>query len=125
MIGLVAAFLLAAGEPPLAAPNICVCTDASKAADIEFRGVVTDALLTADATGKKINSRQAAVFQVIRKIKGAAATPMKVYHTVDPTKCGVQFNYSQTYVVRARLKKDIAETDSCLMPELKIVAPAE
>lgn len=118
MLALVAA-ALAASSPPADAPFLCACAKPARPADIEFRGVAIDATMVAGQGGANVESRQATVFRVTRVIKGEAATPMKVWHLSDPNRCGVTFNYAASYVVKARLKNGKAETDLCLMPELK------
>lgn len=102
---------------------LCVCRKDLPAPDIVFRGVVIDAELRASIDGRSVQPRQATIFNVEKTIKGAAATPMKVWHVTDQKKCGVRFNYGEAYTVKARLKNGAAETDLCLMPELKQEEP--
>ncbi len=116
MIALFAALMLA----PADAPFMCACAPDPKPADIEFEGVAIDALLTATPDGGAVAPRQATLFRVTRAIKGEAKTPMKVWHFVNPQRCGVSFNYASSYRVKARVKNGEAETDACLMPELKV-----
>lgn len=111
------------GPPPAPVVDICVCTPARAQADILFRGVVVDAELRASGDGRSVQPRQATIFRVEKTLKGEAATPMKVWHLTDARKCGVTFSYGGSYLVRARLKNGAAETDLCLMPELKAKDP--
>lgn len=116
MLALVISIMLASAPD---APFLCTCANNATPADIEFRGVAVDAVLVAAEGGTKVELRQATVFRVTRVIKGEAASPMKVWHLTNPGRCGVTFNYASTYRVKARLKNGRAETDLCLMPELK------
>jgi len=116
MIALFAALLLA----PADAPFMCACAPGAPPVDIEFEGVATDALLTATPDGLRVAPRQATIFRVTRVIKGEAKTPMKVWHLTNPQHCGVSFDYASSYRVKARFRNKEAETDACLMPELKV-----
>ena len=117
MLDILAAAALA---PPPAPPPaaVCVCTARSRKPDIEFRGVAVDGAFVVAPDGAA-DPRQATIFRVVKAFKGEAATPMKVWHLRNPERCCVIFNYASTYEVKARLKAGKAETDLCLMPELK------
>lgn len=119
MIAVLAAALAFAAPPPADAPFLCVCRKDPPPPDVVFRGVAVDAELRASEDGREVAARQATVFRVLKTIKGETSAPMKVWHVSDPGKCGVTFAYGQTYVVEARLKNGVAETDLCLMPALK------
>lgn len=81
-----------------------------------FNGVVVDAEVTVDASGRTANARQATIFRIVRTIKGEVESPAKVWHMTNIKKCGVQFDYGKLYVVHARIVDKVIETDACLTP---------
>jgi hypothetical protein len=115
----ISAVLLAAGLAAAAETFLCACPKEQRQPDIVFRGVAIDAALVLGPDGLNAHPRQATIFRVARVEKGAPSTPMKVWHLTDPGRCGVSFGYGATYTVRARLRQGEAETDACLMPELR------
>lgn len=98
--------------------DTCTCESEAREAEISFSGVVVDAELRADPSGRDIETRQATIFRVVRVVAGPVESPAKIWHTTDTKKCGVRFDYGQVYLVRARKAKNELETDLCLMPEL-------
>jgi hypothetical protein len=119
MLAFLAVLAAQASDP---APFLCVCRRDAPAAEIVFRGVAIDAEMVA-TDGGGVAERQATVFRVTAPVKGAAATPMKIWHETTHARCGVAFAYGATYVVKARIKKGVVETDACLQPEAAIPAP--
>lgn len=116
--------LLQSGAPdaqdsrPWPRRDACTCAAEARQEEIAFSGVVIDAELRADPSGRAIEPRQATIFRVVRVVAGSVESPAKIWHTTDAKKCGVRFDYGQVYLVRARKAENELETDLCLMPEL-------
>lgn len=109
----------AATDPAVRPPNFrspCTCQIDLLEPELIFNGVVVDAEVTVDASGRTANARQATIFRIVRTIKGEVESPAKVWHMTNIKKCGVQFDYGKLYVVYARVVDRVIETDACLTP---------
>lgn len=94
----------------------CVCEAEKDAALVRFRGVAQDAIVTVGPDGRKPEDRQATVFTLMRPAAGVTS-PVKVFHSTAPSKCGVRFDYGKIYDVVAVKSGDALETSYCLMPK--------
>jgi hypothetical protein len=112
-----AMFLQGAGAPvsPRIDPYLlCVCKR-PEGDPIRFVGVASDAQLTLGADGLSTEDRQATIFTVVRVKSGDVKSPAKVYHSTNPAKCGISFNYGKRYEIVGVLKNGLIETDWCQM----------
>jgi hypothetical protein len=129
LVSMIALLQSGAPEAPDVRPwprrDACTCAAESREAEISFSGVVIDAELRADPSGRTIEPRQATIFRVVRVVVGSVESPAKIWHTTDAKKCGVRFDYGQVYLVRARKAENELETDICLMPELGGAEPIQ
>ena len=94
----------------------CVCETARNATLVRFRGSAQDAIVTVGPDGRKPEDRQATLFSLIRPVAGLSS-PVKVFHSTAPAKCGVSFDYGKIYDVVAVKSGDALETSYCLMPK--------
>ncbi|MBB5517480.1 hypothetical protein [Amphiplicatus metriothermophilus] len=109
-----------AAPPPL--PNRpepairCACPQDAPEEKIVFTGIVVDAELRVDASGRAVQPRQATVFRLIRADDPALKTPVKVWHPIESERCGLSFDYGRQYTLAARrTEKGALETDQCLL----------
>lgn len=94
---------------------LCSCKAADEASLVRFTGYASDAELTLSDDPLKANDRQATIFRVVRGMSDDVAEMTKVYHRVNPAKCGVSFDYGKRYDVAAVKKDGVLETDWCVM----------
>lgn len=109
-----------AAPPPLPmrdAPAIrCACPAQEPVERIVFTGIVVDAELRVDASGRAVEPRQATVFRLIRADDPSLETPVKVWHPIESERCGLSFDYGRQYTLAARRTETGAlETDQCLL----------
>lgn len=112
-----------AAPPPLPARNAlavrCACPAEVPQERIVFTGIVMDAELRVDATGRAVEPRQATVFRLIRADDPSLESPVKVWHPVESERCGLSFDYGRQYtLVVRRTEKGALETDQCLLRAL-------
>jgi hypothetical protein len=114
-----------AQEAPAMPPQpkrLCSCEIQKPGEIVEFIGVVSDAEVLLDETGANQLPRQASIFRIVRAPSSLKA-PVKIWHTTDTKRCGVQFNYGAQYYVKARKVGEELETDYCLMKGVHQTTP--
>lgn len=94
---------------------LCSCKAADASAIVKFTGYASDAEMTLSEDPQKPNARQATIFRVTKGRGDDVAEMTKVFHVVDPAKCGISFDYGKRYEVVAVRKDGALETDWCLM----------
>lgn len=114
-----AAALMLQGAGAPSAPRIdpyllCVCK-AAEGDPVRFLGIASDAQLTLGADGLSAEDRQATIFTVMRVKTGDVKSPAKVFHSTNPAKCGISFDYGKRYEIVGVLKDGAIETDWCQM----------